>query len=408
MSDKQSDLTRRRFLAASATGLVTAGLTGLSPALSLAQEAKKETEKAPARIITRKLGRTGMEHPIVSMGVGACNNPGVVQASYEMGVRHFDTAANYQTGANEQMVGGVISKMGVRDKVFIASKIYTPDQRRGVEGAAVTAKMEKLLEGSLRRLRTDYVDILYVHDVSAAGIASDQAIMDGMQHLKDTGKVRAIGITTHSQMATVIDDTVKAKVWDVILTSFNFALADDTALVQAVANASKAGVGIVAMKTTAGGVRWPNPDTRQSYDQATIIAACLKWVLRNEYVHTIIAGYNNHQHLKEDFAVASNLELTDNEAKFLSDNAVKLGLGFCRQCRQCLASCPGGVDIPTLMRTHMYAAQYSDFYLARQTLDEIPKASGLQACTSCSECTAQCANTVDIDRRIDELKTMYC
>ena len=80
---------------------------------------------------------------------------------------------------------------------------------------------------------------------------------------------------------------------------------------------------------------------------------------------------------------------------------------FCRQCRKCVASCPHKADIPNLMRTHMYAAQYANFGLARHTLDEIPRAHGLLNCSSCASCVARCANSVNIGRKIDELKLIY-
>ena len=98
---------------------------------------------------------------------------------------------------------------------------------------------------------------------------------------------------------------------------------------------------------------------------------------------------------------------TEDEKKFLADNELKLGMGFCRQCRLCVATCPHGADVPNLMRTHMYAAQYSNFHQARVTLDEVPAGCGIGACKSCSACTAKCANSVDIAYRIEDLKLMY-
>ncbi len=140
---------------------------------------------------------------------------------------------------------------------------------------------------------------------------------------------------------------------------------------------------------------------------STIASAALKWVLNNKNITTSIPGISNFDHLREDFSVASNLEYTTEEKKLLSDNNIKLSMGFCRQCRQCLVSCPADTDIPALMRTHMYAAQYGDFYLARATLAEIPEGNSLQQCMSCQTCKAQCANSVDIARRIDELKVIF-
>ena len=55
----------------------------------------------------------------------------------------------------------------------------------------------------------------------------------------------------------------------------------------------------------------------------------------------------------------------------------------------------------------MYAAQYTNFFQARITLDEIPAELSLQTCRSCSTCEAQCANSVNISQNIEELKLMY-
>jgi hypothetical protein len=113
MSDDQLRINRRQFLSTSVSCLLASGLAGLAPATALAQAAD-EKKTSNGKLITRTLGRTGMELPIVSMGTGATNSPSVVKAAYEVGVRHFDTAANYAYGRNEQMIGNVIHKLGVR------------------------------------------------------------------------------------------------------------------------------------------------------------------------------------------------------------------------------------------------------------------------------------------------------
>jgi predicted aldo/keto reductase-like oxidoreductase len=225
--------------------------------------------------------------------------------------------------------------------------------------------------------------------------------------MKKEGKAKYLGISTHADMANVINATVEAGIYDVIVTSFNFTMATDTAMVTAVDNAAKKGLGIVAMKVLAGGARFPNPDTLRNYSGQVINSAALKWVLHNENIATTIPGIDNFDHLRANFALASDIEYTDEESRFLSDNNLTLGMEFCRQCKKCLASCPHKVDIPNLMRTHMYAAQYGNFEQARHTLDEIPRAQSLQNCTSCESCVAKCANSVNIGRKIDELKLIY-
>src|ERR1700757_1143298 len=73
-------------------------------------------------VLQRTLGKTGLTLPVVSMGVMNADVPGLLRRAYELGMRHFDTAAVYQNGRNEEMVGRVIKEMGVRDKVVISTK----------------------------------------------------------------------------------------------------------------------------------------------------------------------------------------------------------------------------------------------------------------------------------------------
>ncbi len=407
MKENNSDYTRRKFLTAAASGLAAAGLATVPGGVAVAQEVEKAGEKSVKKIISRELGRTGIRLPIVSYGSGSANNPSIIQASYEIGVRHFDTAANYQYGANEQLVGGVLKKMGVRDKAIIGSKIYTPAQRSEMTAAQAKEKFMALTDGSLARLKTDYIDIMYLHDINDGEVITDPAVMEGFAHIKEMKKVRFLGVSTHTNTAEVINAAASAGIYDVILTPVNFTMADDTTLLNAIKNAADKGIGIVAMKVMAGGSPWPDPESRQNYSSSTIAGAALKWVMNNKNIATSIPAWNNYEHMNENFSVAYDLEFTPEERKFLGDNKVKLSVGFCRQCRKCLASCPNGVEVPTLMRTHMYAAQYTDFYLARETLDAIPQRSSIQACVSCDTCLARCANAVDIARRIDELKLMY-
>jgi len=265
----------------------------------------------------------------------------------------------------------------------------------------------KLVDGSLKRLRTDYVDILYIHVLEDAATTSDPVIMEGMAHVKESGKARAVGVSTHTNMATVLNQAAEDGFWDIALTSVNFTMADDSELMAAIDKAAKAGIGIVGMKVTAGGSGWPNPDSRSNYDQNTIVGAAMKWVLQNENIATIIPGFSNNDMLQQDMAIGGNLDLTDQERAFLGDNSIKLGMEFCRQCGSCLAACPHGAKVPTLMRLHMYLAQYGSLPMARAALDEIPKGRGIDACTSCDHCSIECAHSVNIERRIGELKMIY-
>lgn len=411
MSDKPGDLTRRRFISTSLTGLAAAGLAGVSPGLAAAEEGEKKAgdakaaDEAESKMIYRTLGKTGITIPIVSMGAMNADNPEIVKASYEAGVRHFDTASLYAFGRNEQMLGKVIKELGVRDDVVISTKERLGG-RENMSDEQAAEKFIKLTEGSLKRLQMDHVDIVYLHAVpNVDGL--DPAAFEAMAKLKKEGKARFSGVSTHESMTDIITTVTENDLCDVVLTSMNVSLADDAALHEAIDTAAKKGVGIVAMKTQAGGRQLPNQESLNTYESGVVQSAMLKWVMRHESITTSIPGYSSYQHMKEDVSVAFNLEYTEDEKRFLADNEMKLGLGFCRQCRECIASCPHGVAVPELMRTHMYAAQYSNFRQARATLDEIPAGLSIAACKSCDTCSARCAHHVDIAYRIEDLKLMY-
>ncbi len=406
MGENQTELSRRGFLAASLSCLVSAGVGGLAPT-AFAQTATKGEATEKKEVIYRSLGRSDIKVPVVSMGVMNASNPELVQASYDLGIRFFDTAAYYQYGRNEQMVGRVINKLGVRDKVVIATKVLPGGQRRGLDEKAVKEKFLTAFDGSLKRLDTDYVDIIYLHDVSSADDVNNRGIIEAMTELKDKGKAKLVGVSSHSNMANVINAVVELGFHDIVLSAINVSMSDDTALLDAIKKAGSKGIAIVAMKTQVGGSGLPNPDALREYGSETLATATLKWAVNVDGICTAIPGYTNFEHMRQDFSVASNLEYTDDERKLLSDNSVKLGLGFCRQCRSCLATCPNGADVPTLMRTHMYATRYGNFHHARAVLSDIPHGQGLSACASCGECSAQCANSINIPERISDLKVIY-
>jgi predicted aldo/keto reductase-like oxidoreductase len=164
------------------------------------------------------------------------------------------------------------------------------------------------------------------------------------------------------------------------------------------------------MKTqcTQYGYREELPASMQTYYQGGILhTAVLKWALRNEWITTAIPGFTTFEQMEQDFSVALNLEYSMEEQKFLQARGVKFSLNYCRQCSTCRLSCPRQVDLPNLMRVHLYATCYANFDQARQTLQEIKPGHGLEQCIQCSECVARCPHQIKIARRITELRQIY-
>ncbi len=407
---------RREFLIKAVGGAAAAGLLGKSGLKLNAQEAKPS---APSKgmgdntqPLLRPLGRTGLKIPIVSMGVMNADNPALVKRSFEMGIRHFDTAWGYQKGRNEEMVGSVFKELNVRDQVIIATKVppAKPELMDQMGDKLVEEEFLARLEQSLSRLQTDYVDILYIHNISDPAVLKRPGLLAAIDKAKKTKKARFVGFSTHRNMSECLEAAIPAGHFDVILTSINYSMADDQALLGAMKKAVAAGIGLVAMKTQCK-QSWSKESGAggPEYHEANVWhAALLKWALRLEAVTTAIPGFTTFQQLETDWPVAFSLDLTQKEAKFLADPGVKLALGHaCRQCGGCAGTCPQGVDVPSLVRAHMYAADYGNFMEMRRALDEISPSRGLQACSGCSECTAACVRGVQVARRLGELKSIF-
>ncbi|MBN1568916.1 MAG: aldo/keto reductase [Acidobacteria bacterium] len=388
------NLSRRRFLSAGALALTPSVLPRLNFGPNPANP------QAGASIIQRKLGRTGLQVPIVSMGVMNADNPAVVKRSYEIGVRLFDTAMGYQGGRNEQMIGSVINDLGVRDKVLIQTKIKKPRLASTATAEEISRQMLNDFDGCLKRLQSDYVDILLIHGPNVSEM-NDPGVMQALSEAKKQKRARFIGVSTHAGQASVLEDAAKTKFYDTVTVSFNFTQAEDSALIGAIKKAAADGIGIIAMKTQATGRMGPSRGAPVNQ------TAALKWVLNHPEIATAIPGYTNFEHMTEDFSVAYGLKYTEEEKKFLAEKNLRAEIQFCQQCGRCLSTCSRGVDIPTLMRTHMYAARYGNFLHARATLEEIEENAHLRLCASCEECSARCFNDTDIAANIGDLKALF-
>jgi len=404
MTSSRRTLNRRDFIAKAAAGAGAAALLGG------AKGSAASPAVADKPLLTRPLGRTGIALPVVNMGVMNADNPELVRRAYELGMRHFDTAAGYWRGKNEEMVGKVLKELGARDKAVIATKINIPPfQRQSLSAAELKAAFIKGFEGSLRRLATDYVDILYPHDISLVEDVRRPGFLEALAELKAQKKIRFAGFSCHRNMAACLDEAVAVGAYDVLLIAYNYAMQDDAKLKASLAAAAAKGIGLVAMKTQCMQSWYQEelPAAQQAFYSGSIVqTAVLKWALRNESFACAVPGFTTFQQLEEDVSVARDLTLSDEEKRFLADRNVRLAMAHCVQCGGCLDTCPAGVDTPTLMRAHMYL-RYPNVFQARDTLERLPAGRGLEACASCAACSARCRGRIDIGRRIEQLKLHF-
>jgi predicted aldo/keto reductase-like oxidoreductase len=246
----------------------------------------------------------------------------------------------------------------------------------------------------MSRLKMDYVDILYMWSVASPEMANHKEITKAMQDLKKQGRVKFIGISTHSNEPSVIDAMVEAGIWDVVLTRYNFTLDYIDELNASLERATNAGIGTVAMKTMAGGFF-----DREKTKPINCTAA-LKWVLSNPNIHTSIPGITTFDMLEDNLKVMVNIDMTDLEKKDILIAATTPGM-FCINCNNCLKDCKMGLPVPDLMRAYMYAYGYSDMEKAHSLVAELD--TGSDPCGTCSDCNIDCTKRFDIRAKIADI-----
>lgn len=207
--------SRRDFLQTSAAGLVAAGV---------ATAASGGVLRNAGEIPTRKFGRTDEDVTVLCLGGHSATNPEkmtesesvrLMQRAIDEGITFLDNCWDYHDGVAEERMGKAIAEGGRRDKVFLMTKVCG----RTAKDAAAH------LEDSLRRLRTDRIDLWQFHEIVYDNdpdwiFAEGGAIEVGRQAVKD-GKVRYLGFTGHKDPSIHLKMLEKPYEWDAVLMPLN-------------------------------------------------------------------------------------------------------------------------------------------------------------------------------------------
>lgn len=158
----------------------------------------------------RQLGKSGLKVPALSFGAGTFGGSGplfshwgtsdvkearrLVDICLEAGVNLFDTADVYSSGASEQVLGEAIKD--VRDAVLVSTKLALPMGDGPAEAGTSRFRLIKGVEAALRRLGTDYIDLLQLHAFDAATPVEE--VLSTLDQLVRDGKIRYVGVSNFS------------------------------------------------------------------------------------------------------------------------------------------------------------------------------------------------------------------
>lgn len=384
-------MNRREFLKIGLAGTTSAllGMNSLSEAVHqyVASEAGPFEFPQP---VYRTLGRTGLKITVVSFGAMLTPEPEVIRIAFDHGVNYVDTARRYMGGKNEEIVGRALKD--IRDKVFVATK--TQPTSRSKED------ITRDVETSLKALKTDHVDVIQLHNLENKERIFFPETREALIRLREQGKVRFFGVTTHKNQAEVLNALVedRDRFFDTALVAFNFK--SEKAVSEAMEKAAAANIGIVAMKTQVGGY------STEALGRISPHQAALKWALQHKFITAAIPGMKDLAQLKEDISVMGMpYKYTDDRILRRYSDAIQGR--YCHFCGKCEETCPLGVEISTINRSLMYAeGAYKSMELARSTYRAIPLSASAGACIDCSACAARCVNGIDIAAKMERARRL--
>ncbi|MBF0529887.1 MAG: aldo/keto reductase [Deltaproteobacteria bacterium] len=329
-----------------------------------------------------KLGNTGLEVSEVGFGcipiirLSTTEAVKVLKRAVDQGITLFDSAHMYLD--SEEKMG--LAFDGIRNKLVLATKSLKRD----------FAGVEADINLSLKRLRTDYIDLFQIHQLSLeedyqAAIGPD-GILEAIHQARQVGKIRHIGVTSHSiEMAVKL---IKTGLFSTVQFPFNFI--EFKPVEELHPSARQEGMGILAMKPFAGGV----------LDDAQL---CFKFLRRFPDVIPL-PGFDAVEQVDQIVAIYdTENEVRPEDLAAMEKYRAELGQKFCRRCEYC-QPCEQGVMITAAMGYPVIARRMSGPIAA----GFMPKAMiSIRNCTECGECLQRCPYNLPIPEMLKKHLALY-
>jgi len=286
-----SETTRREFLHTALAGLA------MGSSVVAAQQ------PGPAGLPTRPLGSTGERITIVGLGgwhIGALQERreavAIMHEAIDLGMTFFDNCWDYHEGRSEQWMGQALATDGRRDKVFLMTKVCGRSYR--------TAKQH--LDDSLRRLRTDRIDLWQFHgmkwDDDAQLIFAEDGALKAALEARKAGKIRFIGFTGHKapQFHRAMLDQSFA--WDAAQMPINVVDAHYQSFQkQVLPICAERKIGVIGMKALA------SQQGRIVTELGIPAETCRRFSLSLP-ISALVCGITSKENLRQDVAMARNFK----------------------------------------------------------------------------------------------------
>lgn len=331
------------------------------------------------------------------------------------GVNYLDTAYIYP--GSEECVGKIVANNGLRDKVYIATKLPQYLMR-------TPAAIEKTFSEELKRLQTDYIDYYLMHmftDIHEWNNLKKLGIEDWITRHKADGSIRNIGFSYHGDTAMFLE-ILNAYEWDFCQIQYNYLDENSQAGRAGLEAAAEKGIPVIIMEPLRGGKlvnQLPKEALRcieNSGRKYTAAEWSLRWLWNQPSVTCILSGMNSMGQVEENLRIASDAGIGDfSEDDMAVIEKIKKAIRThekvgCTGCRYCMP-CPQGVDIPGIF----YFYNLSGIESKGSARSEYFRAAALKVepgfatkCIGCGKCEKHCPQHLDIRKKLAEAdKTLH-
>ena len=334
-----------------------------------------------------------------------------IMAAYNAGVNYYDTAYIYP--GSEAAVGEIFERNGIRDKVYIATKLphYLSKNIKDVD---------RIFNEELKRLRTTYVDYYLIHmlaDVDTWERLKAIGIVEWIKEKQATGAILQIGFSYHGN-TDMFCKLVDAYDWDFCQIQYNYMDAHSQAGKKGLQYANKRGLPVIIMEPLRGGKLangLPN-DALELFHKHTPTRTPVQWALRwlwnQPEVTVVLSGMNSMEQVHDNINTASTVEVgefTPEDERMLSEvidvlnSKIKVPCTGCSYCQPC----PKGVNIPGCFAAYNMVATEGKItgmmeYMKNTTMRKTPTAAS--QCVECGLCEKHCPQHINIREELGKVR----
>jgi len=335
----------------------------------------------------------------------------IVLKAVQNGINYFDTAFTY--GGSEEILGQIIHKHNLRDKIFLATKLPLIQFKKYRD-------FNTFFNIQMDRLQTDFIDYYLLHNLSDTGLwrsLCELGIEKWIAEKKESGQIKNIGFSfhgIHNEFLQLLD----AFEWDFCQIQYNYINIHYQAGMAGLKKASEKGLSVFVMEPLLGGKLANGLPPKavkifKSVNNALPVAWALRWLWNQPEVTVVLSGMNEDSQLEENIKIANNAAagMLSNDENTAYESVIRLFNASCKipctGCNYCMP-CPHRVNIPGCFAAYnvsytvgMYAGVQQ--YLTSTGVNDPRINYAASKCQKCGECEKRCPQHIRIISSLEKV-----